>query len=586
MSALTPTDEQTAIVDGFFTGSNLIIEAGAGTGKTSTLKMLAGEAGRRRGVYIAYNKAIQVDAQASFPSTVMCKTAHGLAYGAVGRQFSSRLNGPRQRAQDTANLLRINEPIQVADGKGYLAPQALARLVMETIGKFCYSADAEIGRYHVPLVNGVDEDAERAELARYLVPIAQRAWNEDITQLAGRLRFTHDMYLKIWCLSRPQIGADYVLLDEAQDSNPAVASLVTDQDAQQILVGDRNQAIYGWRGAADAMQSFDGKRLYLSQSFRFGPAIADEANKWLARLHAPLRLSGYEQYQSRVEACADPRAILCRSNAGAIARVMTAVAAGRRVALVGGGNDIKRMADAALALKSGKPTDHPELFAFSTWLEVQDYVDSGSEGSDLKVFVRLIDQWGPAAVIRVCDELVDEAYAGVVVSTAHKAKGREWPTVQIANDFPGPKPDEDGPVLLAREDAMLAYVSVTRAQQVLDPEGLSWVDRVIVASPHQPHPYPHAETATERFLASPAIPDDEWPAPVVPAPEQPAADPIPEHHERIGSYLVTGWCQRCQHPDESYVDCTCPTLPPDRQVRRRADETDEDVLARLLAVSA
>jgi hypothetical protein len=52
----TPTREQARIVDGFLTGQNLVIEAGAGTGKTSTLKMLAGEPRRRRGVYIAYNR--------------------------------------------------------------------------------------------------------------------------------------------------------------------------------------------------------------------------------------------------------------------------------------------------------------------------------------------------------------------------------------------------------------------------------------------------------------------------------------------------------------------------------------------------
>jgi superfamily I DNA/RNA helicase len=64
-----------------------------------------------------------------------------------------------------------------------------------------------------------------------------------------------------------------------------------------------------------------------------------------------------------------------------------------------------------------------------------------------------------------------------VVSTAHKAKGREWPTVRIACDFPEPRRSHNGqPAQVPRADAMLAYVAVTRARQVLDPEGLAWVE--------------------------------------------------------------------------------------------------------------
>jgi len=480
-----PTAEQAAVVDGFLTGQNLVIEAGAGTGKTSTLKLLAAQAGRRRGVYIAYNRSIADDAARGFPSSVLCKTAHGLAYGAVGARYRHRLNAPRQRAQDTARILRINDPIQLDKDRAPLAPQQLARLTMETIARFCYSADEQVTRWHVPLVPGVDEPAQRAELARYLVPIAQRAWDEDLTRVDGQLRFTHDVYLKLWILSGPQLPADYVLLDEAQDSNPAVAALVQAQDAQQILVGDRSQAIYGWRGATDAMQSFKGQRYQLSQSFRFGPAIATEANKWLTVLNAPLRLRGFERISSTVGRLIDqhPDAVLCRSNAGAMSRAIEGLAQGRSVALVGGGQDIQRMARAALDLQAGRPTDHPELFPFRTWPEVEEYVSQGADGSDLKVFVGLVNRYGAAEVIRACDGLVDERYADLVVSTAHKAKGREWGSVRIATDFSEPKPNDEGEVRVPRDDAMLAYVAVTRAQRVLDREGLEWIDRLVPARP-------------------------------------------------------------------------------------------------------
>jgi ATP-dependent exoDNAse (exonuclease V) beta subunit len=50
VSTPKPTGEQQAIIDAYQTTANLVIEAGAGTGKTSTLRMLAACTPRRRGV--------------------------------------------------------------------------------------------------------------------------------------------------------------------------------------------------------------------------------------------------------------------------------------------------------------------------------------------------------------------------------------------------------------------------------------------------------------------------------------------------------------------------------------------------------
>lgn len=59
-----------------------------------------------------------------------------------------------------------------------------------------------------------------------------------------------------------------------------------------------------------------------------------------------------------------------------------------------------------------------------------------------------------------------------VVSTAHKAKGREWESVLIADDFAEPTGED-----LPRVDAMLGYVAVTRARLRLDRGSLTWIDR-------------------------------------------------------------------------------------------------------------
>lgn len=477
-----PTLEQSAIIDAFVPGDkDLVVEAGAGAGKTTTLKAAAKAAPNRRGLYVAYNKAIQVDAEKSFPSNVTCKTAHGLAYGAIGKHYARRLKQPRMRAGEVAKILRINEPFYTTEG--IISPEHIARIVMSTVNKFTNSKYRNILSQPVPWQPGLDSKEIRDLLAKEIPPLAEKAW-DDIRRMDGRLPFTHDCYLKMWSLTDPQLPYDYVLLDEAQDSNPPVSLVVEGQrNAQKVLVGDSSQAIYGWRGAEDAMSKFNGVRLTLSQSFRFGPAVAEEANKWLEYLDAPLRLIGFEQINSRLTTLAEPDAILCRTNAKTIAVAMEAMKNGRRVALVGDNKaigPIKALAEAAIQLKAGAGCSHPELFAFKTWGDLQDYVENEEAGRDLAPFVKLVDEHGADVIIGICGRFVPENRADLILSTAHKAKGREWHRVQVANDFSEPKKTDSGDLgTIRREDAMLAYVTVTRAQYELDREGLAWIDNYV-----------------------------------------------------------------------------------------------------------
>ncbi|KOX45238.1 hypothetical protein ADL19_23205, partial [Streptomyces purpurogeneiscleroticus] len=341
-----PTDEQAAVIDAFTAADRptIVVQAGAGCGKSSTLKMAAKAQPARRGAYVAYNKALAAEAKRDFPGTVDCRTAHSLAFGPVGRHYIDRIKGPRVPAKAAAEALGINSPVELAPDLAPLSPITLARMVMAMVGRFLNSADQEPGVQHLEPIDAYTH-TENAELAAYLVKYARKAWDDLQLTRGGKLQCTHDVYLKIYQLSRPRMPVDYVLLDEAQDLSPVMASLFHFQDhAQRIMVGDSAQAIYGFRGAIDAMSKFQAdQRLTLSQSFRFGPAIATEANRWLDLLRAPLRLRGYEPAGSSLAALAEPDAILCRSNAGAIAQLVDAVRSGRRAALVGGGDDLIRL---------------------------------------------------------------------------------------------------------------------------------------------------------------------------------------------------------------------------------------------------
>lgn len=198
----------------------------------------------------------------------------------------------------------------------------------------------------------------------------------------GTVRFEHDHYLKMWALSEPKIAADFLLLDEAQDTNPVVEQVFTAQrgHAQLVLVGDSAQAIYGWRGARDVMSTFDGRQLTLSRSFRFGPALAEEANRWLAIVDAPIRLIGSPSLPTELAKTARPDAVLCRTNVGAMVEVIRQLEQGRRVALAGGGGTLAALAQSAHDLRSGRRPSHPELMLFESWEELREYAEYDPSG--------------------------------------------------------------------------------------------------------------------------------------------------------------------------------------------------------------
>ncbi|PJM91464.1 UvrD-helicase domain-containing protein [Streptomyces sp. CB01373] len=484
----TPTDEQVHAADVFRAGHHLVLQASAGTGKTSTLGLLAAGT-RRRGRYLAFNKSIAQDAAARFPSTVMCKTAHATAFAAVGHRYCRRLNSPRQPAWKTGQALGITRPVRI--GAHEISPRALSHTELRTVTRYCHSADRTLAAHHVPRLRDLDTPGDHAQFADKVMPFATKAWADLHNPDQGVVRFEHDHYLKMWALTEPTIEADFLFLDEAQDTNPVLEEVFTAQrdHAQLVMVGDSAQAIYGWRGARDVMTGFDATPLTLTRSFRFGPLIAEEANRWLTLADAPIRLTGTETIPTEVGSLTRPDAVLCRTNIGAMAEVMRLLATGHRVALTRGGQQLAALALAARDLKDGRRTTHPELVLFPSWGELQDYAAHDPAGRDLQPFVDLVDTHGPDAILTAVDQLTNEDDADVTVTTAHTAKGREWTTVKIADDFPPPKDtdqhDEQGrpiPEPVNDTDARLAYVAVTRARarararHRLDLGGLSWIN--------------------------------------------------------------------------------------------------------------
>ena len=75
---MEPTEEQRRIVASQARG--LVVEAGAGAAKTTTLGLYAGARQRTRILYLAFNKSIQLEAAARMPANVTCRTTHSIAW--------------------------------------------------------------------------------------------------------------------------------------------------------------------------------------------------------------------------------------------------------------------------------------------------------------------------------------------------------------------------------------------------------------------------------------------------------------------------------------------------------------------------
>jgi superfamily I DNA/RNA helicase len=440
-----------------------------------------------KGTYVAFNKSIVDEAKAKFPNSVHCSTAHGLAYQSVGRDYASRLHSTQRLSfKQIADWLEAGAfGFKSSISNHVLDPTQMAQHALATVRNFCKSIDPEISDQHVkmpPIIKAHSPNSKA--FAKAVVPLAKKIWADLLLQ-QGFMKFNHDHYLKMWQLGKPTIGSDFILFDEAQDADPVMLDVVNSQSSSQLIYcGDQFQAIYEWRGAKNALTMVHvDEHLWLTQSFRFGPAIAEEANQFLKSLNSPKMVRGSEEVRSAVKRVPNPDAILCRTNAGVIGAIMAEQSKGRSVSIIGRPEELIGFAEACQRLISGGRTGHPELAPFLTWEGVRDFVDENpDEAQEIKTMVKLVDTFGTRKLIPSLHQVVPEKRADVVVSTAHRAKGREWDNVRLNGDFLHTD-DMDW------EDLRLAYVAVTRAKKTLDMT--SWETISPRVSKHQSEPEPN-----------------------------------------------------------------------------------------------
>lgn len=469
----TPTDEQVAAIDLYRTGQTMVIEALAGTGKTSTARLMVQAVPDRSVTYTAFNRAIVDDVRGAMPDHAQAKTVHQLAMAVTGHKYRHRLGSSRMKSNDIAKVLGIDGIwITTEFGSKNLAAGYLAGLVMNATETWCQSDDPTPTRYHFRYIDGIDwPDAagkrtytNNNRVQDYLLPFVNKVWADAINP-NGRLTYKHGYYLKQWELNTPTIHTDALIIDERQDLNGVMRSILRQQkDVQIVLLGDSQQAIYGWMGASDATLDFpDAPSTFLTQSFRFGDEIAEIANVYLAMV-TDLRVVGSD-VPGEICPVDAPSAVLTRTNAGGVEKLFNLLAAGVKAGIVGGAADVLAFARGAQLIMDEKWTGHPDLTCFRTWGEVQEYVNSDAQGGEIKMLVKLIDDFSVKKIIDALENQPAPRNCQTQIVTAHKSKGLGFPSVQVHSDFPD---FADVDVVPSPEEIRLQYVAVSRAMNQLD----------------------------------------------------------------------------------------------------------------------
>lgn len=463
------TTEQVAVVETVLAGDHVAVEALAGTGKTTTLASIPPRGASQ--LYVTFNRDPVNDAKKRMPHGTRCATIYELASRSIGDPWVRRTRMPRLKTRDLADLLGIGDVMLSGQwGTKRISATMQAGLALRAMARFSISADPAPGLWHIPVPRSARHDPDLmalyTEIGALIAPTLPRLWGR-LTAPDSDLPLTGANIIKLWQLQGPVLPYDRIMVDEAQDMNDCYRSAIEQQmtRSQLVAVGDSLQQINAWNGSINALAKFPiDDRLWLTRCWRFGPEIADIANRVLAELDAPKWIIGAGTCTGPADLSAGADVILCRTNAQAVHQALDAIDAGQRPHIVGGADDVVSFARGALALQEGGPVNHPELICFDHWLDVLAYVASDELGADLAPMVNLIERFGADTIVDVMGTQPDQDRADVILSTVHKVKGREWPDVRLAPDFSV----EPGDPMADVEELRLLYVAVTRAQDRLD----------------------------------------------------------------------------------------------------------------------
>lgn len=544
MNAMKWSDYQLAIYDAVRdTSDSLLIEAVAGSGKTTTLV----EAIRHvppggKVAFLAFNKAIAAELGRRVDlRQARCMTLHSAGWNAWRQHLAwdageCKVDGGKvqQVIRDTltwderkANPA-LGKVVGLAKASG-IVPAMPSSYVGDTVSYLNGLAPDDDDTW-LDLMDhhGISPDDCQLELAR-------RVLAESIARSREVVDFDDMLYLPVVAGAAFE-RFDTVFVDEAQDLSGIQHVMLERMAAvggaasiaafgRVVAVGDRHQAIYGFRGAhassMDALKDrFACRELPLSVSYRCPLAVVDHARQWCPQIEAAASAaaglvegSGEEPAAWQLRQYAPGDAILCRVNRPLVATAFRLI--GARVPARVLGRDIgqglaalaKKLAGAlhpgAAGFKAGmldalaayRTRERERLVRRKQWAALAALDD---RVATLGIFVAELGAGaGAAELVAEIESLFGDAGAagaaawrGVTLATVHKAKGLEWPRVFILDAgewMPGPWARRGWEL---EQERNIQYVAATRAgrelRYVSSHEAVAAVDVPSWETPEEP----------------------------------------------------------------------------------------------------
>lgn len=466
------TKEMEDIINAVQVSDKLLIDATAGSGKTTILAEISKVLGLPT-LMLVFGKSAQLDAETRFPGNVEVRTTHSMAYRAVGCAYEAKLSRPKGRylnVAGTGSEIAKYFSVKPLRGKKIISAAYLGLLARNTVSNYESSADTALSSKHLPpLDRVVDRYGVKMEALRgKVLPIAEALW-ESRVDIESDVLITHDTYMKLWQLSNPKLTSyEVILLDEAQDTSDCVLEIFKAQThAKRVAVGDSRQAIYGWRGAVNAMKKLKWDVKPLTTSFRYGQEVADLASKVLRNSVSITSAVNLSTSIAKVDREL-PYTILYRSNARLIMDAVKQISKGDQINLEIDTADFCRKLESCEALFKGmmNKVKHEDVLSFGTW---DDLVVEAKGSAELNRIQRLVEAGKVQYVINSLNAHRNKKNASCIMTTAHKSKGREWDQVVLAEDFPSNYNSDGKWVGISEEEENLLYVAVTRGRSVLEP---------------------------------------------------------------------------------------------------------------------
>jgi superfamily I DNA/RNA helicase len=465
---------QTAIFD--FTATrdaSYSVQGVPGCGKTTTqVESMTHLPSTMQGHTIAlcFGKRDQLTLEERVPFGVEAKTFHSFGLRAI-----RRLN-PRseKNGRKVPNLLRRRLPSLYHDS------------IQDLASVFSWAKSQAIG---LPSYEPNTPDTWRALLLDSDLALP----NHQVDRLSGLLPklyaesianidewdFDDHLISPLW-LDLPLPRYPIIYIDEAQDLSPVQHAIITrilEPGGRLMAYGDPHQAIYGFRGAlsnslAALEDSHAAVRLPLTVSYRCPTSIVQAARRFEPAMDwAPGAPEGEVLTLPTLPplpSLTPDHYIICRNNAPIMRLAYRFLRQQLPVTVLGNfGEALKRF------IKSFKTDDTTILLdRLDAWYATE----AAALADDERRLAVLTDKYesvqalaqNTTEVSQILDRL-DTLFtpkSGPILSTIHKAKGREAPHVIIYSSNLIPSKWAHSPEELAQEDNLL-YVAITRALQTL-----------------------------------------------------------------------------------------------------------------------